>query len=483
MGLLWFPPLGSSLWLDETSTYWVIRDGFLATLERGHRYSPSGTLYLAILYFVKAVAGSSEIALRLPSVVALLLAVVLLARLGSRLVDRETGLLAALIFATEGTVLVAVADARPYALALLTVVGAIYCLVGWVRTGSRWQALAYAVLASASAYLHRLFATMFVVHAFYVWQAHRGGGGPSLRSISRLAGVIALFLLPLAFDTLAFARRASELSWSGAPSVDALSIVILPPALVLGLVFASVMALVTPGVHLASHRSRDTATTLFLVWALTPPFLLYLISLVSPAKPFLARYAMGAIPGLSLLVATLLRSVEPARMRRMAALAILCAALLKSFGVSRHFEDWRGAANEASKYTGAPVLVRSGTIESRDVSWLVNPDTRDYMIAPFTYYHVDADVIPLPFELESNGALRYMESVLEQSLRDADRFVLVARAFGDEGRTATWLRGRLGPRGFCSRSLGSFGFIDATLFERRLPPCEGRGCEGEVRCF
>jgi hypothetical protein len=484
MAMLWIPPLGSSLWLDETSTYWVVRDGFLKTLERGHRYSPSGTLYLVLVYLVKQIAGSSELALRLPSFAGLVIAVVMIARLGAELVDGETGLLAALVFATDGSVVIAAADARPYGLALLTVIAAIHFLVRWTRT-ERWShAVTYAAFASASAYLHRLFASMFLVHAFYLWQLHRRGGRPPALAVVRLGGLVALFLLPLAADTWGFALRASQFSWSGAPGVDELSVVIVPPAIVLGLVSGTMLSVAAiSGVHVATRRLRAAPMAFLIVWALTPPTLLYVMALVSPARSFLARYALGAIPGLALSVATLVRSLEPSRARRMVALAILCVSLLKNFGLSRHFEEWRNAAREASKCTGCPVLVRSGAIESRDVNWLTDPDTRDYMIAPFTYYRVAADVTPLPFEIESKPAVQYMESVLDEKLRDADRFVLVSRQFGDDGRTAAWLRGRLGPRGFCARSLGNFGFVEATQFERRLPSCDGEGCRGDVRCF
>jgi hypothetical protein len=118
-----------------------------------------------------------------------------------------------------------------------------------------------------------------------------------------------------------------------------------------------------------------------------------------------------------------------------------------------------------------PVLVRSGTIESRDVAWLVDPHTRDYMIGPLLYYQIRGNVIPLPWDLHSQPERDYMERVVSEHLLNVDRFVLIARVFGDNGNFAAWLRGRVGPLGFCSRSSGDFGQVEALMFDRNPGTC------------
>ena len=115
-----------------------------------------------------------------------------------------------------------------------------------------------------------------------------------------------------------------------------------------------------------------------------------------------------------------------------------------------------------------PVLVRSGTVESRYPEWLTDPAKRNTTLAPLLYYRLDADLIPLPWSLDGQASRDYMERIVAETLAPAERFILIARAFGDEGVLAAWLRGRLGPLGFCVRPLGDFGRVGAMLFERTV---------------
>ena len=88
---LWILPLASSLSLDELGTAWASGGGFGEILARA-RLFPQSVPYVAIVWLARAVGGSSELALRLPSLAAAGLAVYWLYRLGRDLFDRETGL-------------------------------------------------------------------------------------------------------------------------------------------------------------------------------------------------------------------------------------------------------------------------------------------------------------------------------------------------------------------------------------------------------
>ena len=96
--LLWLPPLDSSLWLDEIDTAFTVKDGVLTAISRNLRAHPQcSTLYNAILAAWVGLFGTSEVVLRLPSVLATVVGLVFLFRIGARLVDRETGMLACLL--------------------------------------------------------------------------------------------------------------------------------------------------------------------------------------------------------------------------------------------------------------------------------------------------------------------------------------------------------------------------------------------------
>ena len=94
---LWLVPSFSSYWLDETVTVWVIQDDLGTTIDRalGYQQSP---FYFVIAWFVRQVLGTSEFALRVPSLVAAILATWFLYRLALRLHDGEAARLVAFAF-------------------------------------------------------------------------------------------------------------------------------------------------------------------------------------------------------------------------------------------------------------------------------------------------------------------------------------------------------------------------------------------------
>lgn len=120
---LWIVPLGSSLSLDEFGTWWA-SDGGLGEILSRARLFPQSVPYVVIVFLERALGGSGEISLRVPSLLAAGLAAYVLYRLGAELVDRETGLLAAGIFVGFRPIAFAAGDARPYAFAVLAATGA-----------------------------------------------------------------------------------------------------------------------------------------------------------------------------------------------------------------------------------------------------------------------------------------------------------------------------------------------------------------------
>ena len=66
---MWFSSIQSALWLDETISYWEISGGFGQIWGRQDVSFPA---YFYILWATKALFGSSEAVLRIPSVLAML---------------------------------------------------------------------------------------------------------------------------------------------------------------------------------------------------------------------------------------------------------------------------------------------------------------------------------------------------------------------------------------------------------------------------
>src|SRR5215469_11950747 len=128
---------GPSLWRDEAATISGSQRPLHAIMALTlHQDAVHGAYYL-LVHAVIAVGGSTEAALRLPSLIAMCLAAGLTAALGKRLAESAGLPVPKVVGAGAGLLLVVVPlttryaqEARPYALTTLFAVAATYLLVG-----------------------------------------------------------------------------------------------------------------------------------------------------------------------------------------------------------------------------------------------------------------------------------------------------------------------------------------------------------------
>jgi mannosyltransferase len=115
-----------SLWVDESFTARAMNFSY-ARLVHEHHW-----LYYTLMKPWVAVAGTSEIALRLPSVLAAAAACALLVPLGDRLLGRPVGTIAGVVLALNAFVVQWAQQARSYSFVLL---GAVLATLALVRLG------------------------------------------------------------------------------------------------------------------------------------------------------------------------------------------------------------------------------------------------------------------------------------------------------------------------------------------------------------
>jgi Dolichyl-phosphate-mannose-protein mannosyltransferase len=446
---LWIVPLGSSLSLDEFGTWWA-SDGGLGEILSRARLFPQSVPYVAIVWLERALGGSGEISLRLPSLLAAGLAAYCLYRLGAELVDRETGLLAAGIFVGFRPIAFAAGDARPYAFAVLAATGAFWMLVRWLDRGRAADAVGYALLATAAVYFQYLFATMFLVHAAYAVRRWRRGGAVSARSVSCVAVAIAVLSAPAALWVLAIARDRAAHAFAAMPDGEAL-VSSLVPAEVLAALSASLgvgwLLGLVGGRPQGPIWSRPVpqgdagrvppadALWLLALWALLPAPVLFVASRTTGTSLFVSRYMLWMIPGQALLMAWALRGLRPVR-SRLAVVAgyLILMALARGQNVMHTNEDWRGAVAAMNAVNGNHPALLSGTYtESRTLDWLRSGKHADYMRAPLDYYPAAGPAILLPLNFGPE-AEAHVEDLIRSQLASSDRFVLIERS----SRFASW---------------------------------------------
>lgn len=456
---LWIPQLTSSLWADETVTHWIIKDGMSQTLERATEFEGESPLYFLILEVWERIFGSSEIALRIPSLLAVGGAAVLLWRLGKRLADTETGLLAALVFAASPGMTFAAGDARPYPIAVFGLVAATFLLVRWADTGSGRDALGYVALTVLTLYFHYFAVTALVVHPLYVWLRR---DRIELRRYGMMLLGVAALMIPAIPHIASLMDRRETLQIAISVSATDYFEVLVPPLLVGSIALGLVAARRSGRLGVEAPYISPGGPALCLGWWIVPTTLLYLVTQVSSTTLFEPRFFFFALPGLALTAGLATRIVEPSKARRVVAVAVAIAAFWGFSSVTHSGDNWREAAAAERRLAAAdtPVLFRPNFIEAAQIDWLSRPGKREYLLSELSPYPMRGDIVPIPYDLTPSAKV-YLERVIEGKLAGVRRFLLV----NDRGVFRIWLEGRL--PSFATRTVGNGGLVTIVVFESR----------------
>jgi dolichyl-phosphate-mannose-protein mannosyltransferase len=463
---VWIWPLSSSLWLDETGTFWVIQGSLSDVFDRALDFQGQFPLYHSFLWGWSKLAGTSELALRLPSLFGALLATWLCYRLALRLFkDVDVARLAACIFVLLHPVAFAAADARPYALALAALLAATLALVRWLQSRRLLDGIVYVGLTALTLYLHYLFVLALIAHAVLAYGQVRRLGRRGVVAAAGAVGALALLLLPAIphFIEVLGRRRAMSLFTFG--SVPELLAWVAPPMVVVAfLVGRHVNLPDDPAKPRKSELRRDLLMGLG-VWLVLPPLTLFVAGQVSGIGLYAERHFLSAVPALALLAASAFALLS-ARRRR---IAVVVLAMLFVLSYSKPFNtsnDWQGAAQAANAVSDdpeTPVLVYTGFSESREMDWILDDQRSQLFLAPLAAYPVNGRKYPLPYEL-TDRAKEYVEAIVASEAPDTDRIILMTSEL-----TLTydvWLADLTSPFGYTRKDVGDFGGVRVLVFER-----------------
>ena len=462
---LWVMPLRNGFWLDETQTAWIIQSGMRDILSRCITLKqPPGYFLIAGLVF--KLGGLNEVVLRMPSILAMAAATYLLFLLALRLVGREAAWPTAILFASLNAVAFAAADARPYAIGMLAVVGAMFLLVRWFDTRHYLAGLGYCMLAGLSVYIHYFFVTTLFVHLIYaIYRARTEKLNDTGWRVA--TGLLALLFVPAALLAPRLLQASRGYPFTGSPGIVTFFSILAPPVLLgsaLGMFL--LFRLMSRDFAFRLPPIGGSALVLLVSWTVVPCILLFSLSALTNLNFFMPRYLLPFEGGLALLGGWAISAVGPVRLRLTVVSVMVMASLLGTglHVVPPHAEDWRAAmAAERSiaAQTDMPVLVRNPMLKGK---FNVHADENDspYLFTPLSVYPAAGHVVRLPNEL-SPTSIAYLEELLP-SLEQRDRFLFVNS--GDDSYE-TWLLGRMSPQGFAKRRAGSFGeLLTVDLFYR-----------------
>jgi uncharacterized membrane protein len=477
----WVPHLSSSFLLDETLTAWVVQDGLAEALDRTLHYQPQPA-YNLFMWFWAQLAGVSETALRIPSLLAALASCFAIAKLGARLTrDRETGLLAAIVLATSWNIYRESIDARSYMLGLIVVLCLALSLIRWIEEGGWQDAWLCGVLAALLPHLHFFFVLCYPGFLVYGW-LRRSEARWAPNQFLLVGSILVLGALLYAPIALMLAAQGGSYSFVTTPSWRSLFEVFVWAAPVAGLLAGlAVVGLVGVGVGgvsvvgvAGSNGAVDgdraapallprESSALLGVWMLLPLLSLFFVSIFSDVSIFLGRYLIPAIPAVSLLYAILLRRIESGPARLVAIVVIV----FTSFAIhARPHDDFRGAASAVNAFVAGdasvPVLLASGLIEGEDERWLRDPVLADYLNTPAKVYPTGGRLVTLPRRLKNHPMTN---EIVAPILATRDPFVVV-EWFGNGARATAWFLARAERAGYLAEP-GSFGGVRVLFFTPR----------------
>ncbi|MGA2723422.1 MAG: glycosyltransferase family 39 protein [Bryobacteraceae bacterium] len=477
---LWFMPLPSSFWLDEMATVFVAQHGSGHPSLADAAPQAWRSWYYPVIRMNGAVFGYSEVATRMPSILAMAGFLVLLAGLARRLIHPEAAWFAVFACLALPGLNYQAANARPYALGMCAFAAAVLFLVRWLDSG-RWRdGLWFAASAALVLYIHLLFWPSCLVLVLYAAvRVVRGETPVNWKRAVLVFALCAAALLPVTAQTLSLLREVRAHVVVPLPSLWQF-LRSLEPALVLGCAAALWLIARVLRWRPDARKLSFSAGVLIAGWWLCQPILLYAFSWLTGDAVFVPRYLQLALPGAALASTAVAARFIPAGQWRCAA-AVLALGVFLFQGQWRqpwprhHNSDWRAAARAVNQLEAAgeiPVICPSPFIEARPPAWRPDYPLPGFLYAHLAVYPISGKIYLFPFE-NSPPAESQAPALAQGALSSSRRFLVYG--WGPQvNYWRDWFTRRPEFAGWHERRVGPFADVDVVLFE--APPVLAVSC-------
>ncbi|MEV4629423.1 glycosyltransferase family 39 protein [Micromonospora sp. NPDC049523] len=256
------------LWQDELATWGMATSTWRENLSPQRWVDVAGTPYHLFMRLWVEYVGTSDLALRAPSMLAMTVAAALVGVLGARLFTPRIGLFAGVIFALLPTSTRYAQEARPYAFALLAAVLATLFLVLAINRPKHWRFAAYAVAVVLLGLSHVVALVLLAGHG---WAVLAFGRKLAYRWLAAAAAGV-LPAVGLLWLGSRYATRISRFPDTGGQLFTA------TPRELFG---ATAIGLVLLVLALFSLPLRYSAA-IYTAWAVVPLLVLLLVAQVTP---------------------------------------------------------------------------------------------------------------------------------------------------------------------------------------------------------
>lgn len=466
---MWVMPLGSSFWVDETETAFIVHHGVnhpsLAILAPAIQ-----SVYYWLPRASEALFGFSEAAERLPSLIALGIALFLIARIAARLIHPEAAWFAVFACLTLRVFNYEAADARAYALGTCVAALSLWLLIRWLDSGRWLDGILFLAAGALLWRVHLVYWPFYFVYAMY-FLARSDRKASLVQAVAIAAGLV-LALLPVATSALAMSRDAAQHVFAPLPSWSELGETF-KIRLVAGCALGAFIYARFQRARRADSVPAFSAIALIAGWWLVQPVGLFAYSHLSGVSVFTTRYVSIALPGAALAATAAIAFFVPKSKWQLLALLMGCVALIfggqwRELWPPHHNSDWRGAARAANALAlrpTTPVLVVSPFVEAKPPVWSPDYPLPGYLYSQLDVYPVNGKPYLLPYG-DSPAGKQYAEMLAQNPLPAAGRF-LIYGPDADVARWREWFAARPEFAGWRNRQLGPFLDVDIALFVAR----------------
>lgn len=454
---VWFLAIHAPLRTDEAGSYWQISDGFQQIWSR-QNLALALPAYYYILWLSTKLLGTSEIALRIPSIVAMLAAAYLFYVVGRRLFGREIAIIGVIIFCFNPITVFEAIDVRAYAFAVLLTNAALLLLLRLRNSDSNRLAACFGLACAGIVYFQLLWVAILPALAvcFIAFKLRSGKTMWQQCVAAFLAFAIAFTpLVPL----LAFLFRSakSHVFAGSAPLMDVLVLLAPGGIVALGIAGMIVAALALSGTDRRTHYPRWQLLFCCSI-ALIPTLVLFGVDALTPIHVFVPRYCFVAVPGIALCWAMLLGSFRSRLVRLVLCISFVAfwaAYYLTTPAASSHGGSWKYALQAAQRNASsdnAPVLICSPFPESNYNAMQLEAANDSFFFAPLSYYRLSVPVVLLPMSLNAE-AVRVGSAFLAKAESRRARFLAMAAppSYG----TIRWLA-RKGAGKYAAHTVGIY---------------------------
>src|SRR5580658_2702790 len=426
---LWVIPMGSSFWVDEMATSFVVNHGADDPTLRVAPQVPM-SIYYALPRAAGKLFGFSEAAYRLPSLLAMIAALWLIGRIAARLIHPDAGWFTVFACLALRGFNDQAADARPYALGTCVLCVSVWLLIRWLDSNRWLDAILFAGCASLLWRVHLVFWPFYAMFAAYaiVRLARRDTEVTWLRAGAAFA-LLGVLLAPVAGGAAGLFRNAGAHVVSPLPGMTDLA-----DSLKLGL-----LATCSVGAAILSRWRRWPAgklppwspLALIAGWWLCAPLGLFAFSWLTGNVTFVQRYLYLGLPGAALAATTAAALFVPPQHWRTLSLALGAGVLLalgqwSELWPPHQHSNWRGAAlalNAQALAADTPVICPSPFIEAKPPVWRPDYPTDSFLYSHLLPYRVAGKEYPFPFERSVEAELEARQ-LTQEILPAAGRFAI-----------------------------------------------------------